>query len=365
MHIHRAEVLGSMLRPEYLKRAREAFAAGTMTAAEFKRAEDRAVDQAIAAQEGAGLDIVTDGEMRRHTFISPIYDAVSGIERTVATRRLSGGVRWHRGDEVVDDDLGVVVTAPIARRRSLAAEEYSYARARARTAVKVTLPAPALAVVAYAPDRAPQEYRDPTNLIADAAKVVRAEIEELVKLGCTEIQIDSPHLSRFCDPDQFTDWSKDAEATLIRQLEALDQLVAGIPGVTFSLHLCRGNNKGMWHSKGGYDRIARELFNRVENYDRFMLEYDNDRSGSFEPLAAAPDDKALVLGLVSTKTSELEPHARVVARVREAARYFPLEQMAVSTQCGFASDAEGNPLSEEDQERKLVLVSNVADEVWG
>jgi len=370
MTIHRAVVLGSMLRPEHLKRARAAFDAGKLTASELKRAEDRAVDKAIAVQEGAGLDVVTDGEMRREDFMSPIHDATTGVERasgsvTESFRVGTGGIRWMNDDGIVPDDPGKAVTGPLVRRRSLLAEEYSYARGRALRPLKVTLPSPALIMVVYVPHRAPDIYRDPDHLVADAAKVVRADIEELAALGCTEIQIDAPDLTGFCDEGNVSDWNAQTRVALIQAIEALNDLVAEVPGVTFSVHLCRGNNKGMWAFQGGYDRIAEELFARATNFDRFLLEYDTPRAGGFEPLAAVPDDKTVVLGLVSTKTPQLEIHDELVGRVREAARYCSLDRLAVSTQCGFASGVEGNPITEDDQLRKLRLVADVADAVWG
>jgi 5-methyltetrahydropteroyltriglutamate--homocysteine methyltransferase len=205
-------------------------------------------------------------------------------------------------------------------------------------------------------------------MFADAAEVGRSEIEELVALGCEYIQVDAPELATLVDP-RVRDWAEaqgmPAERMLTEGIDLINGMVAGVSGVRLAIHLCRGNNAGMWMASGGYDYIAKSLFERATAFDAFLLEYDDPRSGSFEPLAKAPEDKQIVLGLVSTKSSHEETASEIVARVEEASRSFPREQLGLSTQCGFASIAAGNPITEEVEERKLRLVAEVAGSVWG
>jgi 5-methyltetrahydropteroyltriglutamate--homocysteine methyltransferase len=205
-------------------------------------------------------------------------------------------------------------------------------------------------------------------MFADGAEIVRSEIQELVALGCEYVQVDAPELATLVDP-RVRDWAERmgfaAERMLTEGLDLINGVAHDIPGARLGIHLCRGNNAGMWMASGGYDFIAKALFERVTAFDAFFLEYDDERSGSFDPLAGAPDDKQVVLGLVSTKHPELEEPAELSARIDDAARFFPREQLGLSTQCGFASVATGNPISEADEERKLRLVADTAETVWG
>ena len=247
-------------------------------------------------------------------------------------------------------------------------EEYSYARGRARLPLKVTVPSPLVLYGFWSTRYSTAAYSDPFAMFADAAEVGRSEIEELVALGCEYIQIDAPELATLVDP-RVRDWAEaqgmPAERMLTEGIELINDMVAGISGVRLAIHLCRGNNAGLWMATGGYDYIAGALFERATAFDAFLLEYDDARSGSFEPLAKAPQDRQVVLGLVTTKSPQEETVAALVARVDEAARSFPREQLGVCTQCGFASIAAGNPITEEAQERKLRLVAEVAGAVWG
>jgi 5-methyltetrahydropteroyltriglutamate--homocysteine methyltransferase len=210
-------------------------------------------------------------------------------------------------------------------------------------------------------------YPDPFKLFAEAVDLLRDEVHELAVLGCTYIQIDAPELATLVDP---TTRSRAYEAQGVstdRMLgEGIDMLnaVADAPGVTFALHLCRGNNAGMWMSEGGYESISKQVFQRANRYDIFLLEYDDARSGGFEPLRDVPMDKRVVLGLVSTKSDALEPADMLAARIDEAARFFPRNQLALSTQCGFASGMNGNLIREETQAAKLRLVAETAHRVW-
>jgi 5-methyltetrahydropteroyltriglutamate--homocysteine methyltransferase len=362
--VFRAEVVGSMLRPSYLQQARAALAGGQTTIQHFKRVEDRAVDQVIATQEGAGVEVVTDGEMRRFLFMGPITETVSGIEMVEHGTVMP----WASAEGETEWTAPAAVTSTLEKKRSMVCEEYSYARGRARLPLKVTVPSPLVLYGFWSTRYSTAAYSDPFAMFADAAEVGRSEIEELVALGCEYIQIDAPELATLVDP-RVRDWAEaqgmPAERMLTEGIELINDMVAGISGVRLAIHLCRGNNAGLWMATGGYDYIAGALFERATAFDAFLLEYDDARSGSFEPLAKAPQDRQVVLGLVTTKSPQEETVAALVARVDVAARSFPREQLGVCTQCGFASIAAGNPITEEAQERKLRLVAEVAGAVWG
>jgi 5-methyltetrahydropteroyltriglutamate--homocysteine methyltransferase len=260
------------------------------------------------------------------------------------------------------------VTSKLRKRRSMVTEEYSYARARARLPLKVTVPSPLMLFGLWSPRHSTGAYADAFAMFADGAEIVRSEIQELVSLGCEYIQVDAPELATLVDP-RVRDWAESmgfgAERMLTEGLDLINGVVQDIANVRFGIHLCRGNNAGMWMASGGYDYIAKALFERVTAVDAFFLEYDDERSGSFEPLDDAPEDKQVVLGLVSTKTPELETPQELLARVDDAARFFPRDQLGLSTQCGFASIASGNPITEADEERKLRLVADTAHAAWG
>jgi 5-methyltetrahydropteroyltriglutamate--homocysteine methyltransferase len=337
--------------------------AGALAAAAYKRVEDAAVDEALALQEDCGLDVVTDGEMRRMFFTGVVTDAVDGIEVTTGQT-----TTWHDGrdDEDLTIELPVAVTGTLRRRRSLGAEEFAYARARTAKVLKVTIPSPLMLGYFWSPEHSIAAYRDPFELFADAADIIRAEAQELADLGCTYLQIDAPELSTLADPTQasyFADLGVDPERMLDEGVDLVNAC-ADVPGVRFAMHLCRGNNHGRWLAEGGYEAISRRVFPRATNIDTFALEYDSPRAGTFEALADVPDDKTVILGLVSTKSEQLEDPDLLAARIDDAARHFPREQLALSTQCGFASEQSGNPISPDVQEAKLRLVADVAHRAW-
>ena len=365
--MYRADTIGSLLRPRYLKLARERYEAGQLTAAAYKEIEDRAVDQAIAMQEGAGLDVVTDGELRRHSFIDQLTEAVEGLTPDAGD---SGHVPvpFHdpAGELKSVFAIPLSVTSRLRRRRMMTVEEYSYARARARRPVKVTLPSPLMLFLVWSPQRSRDAYSDPFELFADGLRLMREEAEELARLGCRYIQIDAPDFGQLVDQGQRDAWERagiPVDRVFAEGADMLNEL-ATVPGVTFGLHLCRGNYDSDWISSGTYDAISKQLFQRATNYDVLLLEYDDERSGSFAALSDVPDDKVVVLGLVSSKFDTMEPPDQLVARIEEASRFFPRDQLALSTQCGFASAGPGNAISEGAQENKLRLVGEVAGRVW-
>ncbi|TML74452.1 MAG: cobalamin-independent methionine synthase II family protein [Actinobacteria bacterium] len=363
----RTDVVGSLLRPPELLDARERFARGELTPPEFKRIEDAAVDAALRLQEEAGLDVVTDGEMRRLSFQSQMTEAVDGFGEWDLDAFLWG--EWH-GDEVGDlavERPPLAVVEKLRRKRFLSAEELTYARGRTDRVLKVTLPSPSLFSSFWDPERSADAYPSLEAFLGDVAEILREEVDELVRLGATYIQIDAPHYPMLLDP-RYRDFYASRGWPAERWIELgteLDNLVFGDhPQVTFGFHLCRGNQASRWLVEGGYDWLGEQLFPRVRA-QRLLLEYDDARSGSFEPLLAVPEDKLVVLGLVTTKTGRHETVEELSRRLEEASAFVPLDRLALSPQCGFATSILGNALSPDDQRAKLETIVETANAVWG
>jgi 5-methyltetrahydropteroyltriglutamate--homocysteine methyltransferase len=366
----RADVVGSLLRPQELLDAQEALSAGTISRADFKRIEDRAVDFCVQMQEDAGLEVVTDGEMRRLSFQSQLVQAVDGFGDWDIDAFLWG--EWHGdadiGDKTTERPAELGVVAKLARRRHLSAEEFTYMRARTAKTVKVTLPSPSMFANLWSPELSRDAYPRLEDFLADVTRILREEVEELVRLGCTYIQIDAPHYPLLIDPKTRAFYN--AQGWTVEQwlglgLELDNALMRGIdPRVTFAFHLCRGNQGSRWLVEGGYDAIAVPIFKGIAA-QRLMLEYDDDRSGDFTPLAEMPDDKTVVLGLVTTKHGGLETVDALTARIEDATRYIPEERLAISPQCGFATSIVGNALSIDEQRAKLELLCETAQRIWG
>lgn len=357
----RAEAVGSMLRSTQLREARDAHAAGTLSPTEFKRIEDAEVDRAVRVQEDAGLDVVTDGEFRRGHFTGSLSEAVSGLADVPAASH-----DWHGADDMKYTHQRAV-TDKLRRSRSLAQEEFVYLRARTAKPVKITLPSPLMMQTFWSQEHSTAAYGDPFEMFADAAALVREEIEALAALGCRYVQIDAPELATMVDDSVRASYSErgiDPDRLLTEGIEILDT-VTGVPGVRYGIHLCRGNRDGHWQAEGGYERIAQQLFAHVQGFDAFFLEYDDDRSGGFEPLGGLPDDRLVVLGLISTKRPELEDPDQLVARAHEAAEHHPFDALGISPQCGFESAIGNYPLDEAQQEAKLRLAVQVARRLWG
>ena len=365
----RADVVGSLLRPPELLESQKRYAAGELSAPEFKRDEDRAVDRAIGLQERAGLPVVTDGEMRRESFQSQLVEAVEGFSGHTIDAWLWGD--WH-GDEAVGDknterppQLGVV--GKLRRRRHLCVEEFVYARARTDRVVKVTLPSPSMYANLWSPELSREAYPTLDGFLEDVADILREEVDELVRLGAEYIQLDAPHYPLLLDPRTrrfYEERGWPFDRWMSRGVELDNHVIGNHPGVTFAFHLCRGNQGSRWLVSGSYEPLARALFANVDA-GRLMLEYDDERSGDFEPLAHVPEDKVAVLGLVTTKSGRPETPEELEIRIREASRYVPLERLALSPQCGFATSVVGNALSVEDEERKLGAIVRTAENVWG
>jgi 5-methyltetrahydropteroyltriglutamate--homocysteine methyltransferase len=364
----RSDVVGSLLRPPRLLEARERFTAGELSAAELKAAEDEAVDDALRLQESAGIDVVTDGEMRRLSFQSQLPAAVEGLSAWDLDAFLWGD--WHGDDEVGDRRVErpeLAVVGKIRRRRSLCAEEFAYARGRTDRVLKVTLPSPSLFANFWDPDRAPSEYRTLEDFLVDVADLLRDEADELTAMGAAYLQLDAPHYTMVLDPhyrDFYASRGWPTERWLDLGLELDNRVIGDRSDVTFGFHLCRGNQASRWLVEGGYDAIAEQIFGGVRA-QRLLLEYDDARSGSFEPLAKVPADKWAVLGLVTTKHPGLESVDDLARRIEAASRYVPLERLAISSQCGFATSVLGNALTVDDEQAKLAVIAETARQVWG
>jgi 5-methyltetrahydropteroyltriglutamate--homocysteine methyltransferase len=359
--VYRSDVVGSLLRPAYLKAARERHEANQISDSEFKTVEDRAVDEAVDLQKRAGLEILTDGEMRRYAFFGHLVDAVEGFDK------LGGWAipfRNEKGEEMVQKRP--VVVSKLRRKRPLCAEEFTYLRARTPHPSKTTMVSAQQAAAYYDKTKSAGAYVSIDAYLADLVDILRDEVGELVRLGCTYIQIDSPQYAALLDPqlrDGYRQRGNDPDRLLDLSTEMDNAIIGEHPGVIFGLHLCRGNNQSRFYASGDYGPITR-VFQRTK-FHRFLLEYDDERSGGFEPLRQVPQDRTIVLGLVSSKKKALESKDELKQRIEQASKFVPLERLALSPQCGFASTIEGNLVTPADQEAKLRLVAETAQEVWG
>ena len=373
----RTDVVGSLLRPQGLKEARVRFDEGAITAAALRGIEDEAVREAVRLQESVGLDIVTDGEMRRLNFQDSFGGSVEGYDASRSTlkvyeRRVDGAAPGQRWDIRQMHDVGTAVShrRPAKARLTLAhnipLEEYRFVAGVAKKPAKVSLIGPDRISQRFAYESSTAVYRDMDDFLSDVVAVERQIVASLVEAGCRYVHIDAPGFTAYVDPpslQQMRARGEDPEQNFARSLRAEAAVTANFPGVTFGIHLCRGNQRSMWHREGAYDAIAERLFNELP-HDRFLLEYDTERAGSFEPLRFVPKGRVVVLGLVSTKGPELESVEALTRRIDEASQYLPLDQLAISPQCGFASDVVGNLLSADDQKRKLERVVETARAVW-
>jgi 5-methyltetrahydropteroyltriglutamate--homocysteine methyltransferase len=364
----RADHVGSLLRPPELKRARLRRETGELDPPAFKAIEDRAVRDVVALQEEAGCPVVTDGELRRDSFQSEFTSATTGVEGVSLEAWLWGD--WHSeelGDKLVERPAEMAVTARLERRRGLAAEEFAFLRAITGRVAKVTLPSPTLFANLWTPERSREAYPRFDDFMADVVALMVDEVRELARLGCRYIQLDAPHYPLLVDPTwrafyEARGWA--LERWLSYGIELDNAVIDAAPGVTFGFHLCKGNQDSRWLVAGGYEDIAAPIFGTIHAH-RLLLEYDDERSGGFEPLVHVPDDKLVVLGLVTTKSPRRETEEQLEARVREAAGLVGLERLAVGTQCGFSTSVVGNALSVEDERRKLEVIARTAERIWG
>jgi 5-methyltetrahydropteroyltriglutamate--homocysteine methyltransferase len=378
----RADVVGSLLRPEYLREARDVARTGSLDAGELHALEDKAVLEAIALQESAGIEAITDGEFRRTGWIAfipmvddPLFEApVSGFEFLTAASGWRGLWKTGAGDPADTSALPPeepFVTRRLQVERDIVGDEYSFLKANAKARAKYTIPAPSWSRIFWHPEHSTDAYPTSDDFIEDIARLTREHIvDRLVELGCDYIQLDAPNYAQWhIDPGNravFEEHGHDMAHELVTDAELDNMVFEGLSGVTRAMHMCRGNAPGgMWAATGGYDVISSEVFPRLTNLDRLLLEYDSDRAGSFAPLADVLPRHQVVLGLVTTKDGALEDPDDVVARIEEATELVPLDRLAVSPQCGFASGEIARTMTLEEQEAKLRLVGEVARRVWG
>jgi len=357
----RSDTVGSLLRPDYLRDAQGKLERRELTPAAYKEVEDRAVDQAVALQQNAGLDVVTDGEMRRYAFFGHLAEALEGFDKYAGW-----SITFRDGEGHEGTVPRPVVVAKLKWRRQMAVEEFTYLRGRTKVPAKVTLLSAQQAAAYYDPQKSKSAYATLDAYLADLVDFTRREIAELKRLGCEYVQIDAPQYAALLDEkirEGYRQRGSDPDKLLAASVELDNAIIEGHPGVTFGIHICRGNYQSMFYASGGYDRIAEHVFGRSK-FDRFLLEYDDERSGTFEPLRHVPDGRVVVLGLVSSKLPRMETAENLTARIKEASKFVPLDRLAVSPQCGFASTQEGNRISPDVQRQKLELVGRVAREVW-
>jgi len=374
----RNDVVGSLLRPPSLKEARMRYDEGKMTIEELREAEDREIRVAVRFQEDLGLAVVTDGEYRRLNFQDSFGESVSGYDAGKASlkfyeQRVEGSnplQRWEipiRGEEkgtAVSQRRPVVERLRLVRNTPL--EEYRFVSRAAEQPAKVTLIGPDRISQRFDWQNSKTVYPNMDDFVADVVKIQREMIRGLVEAGCHYVQVDAPGYTAYVDPPSLQamrDRGEDPKENFSRSLKADNQVLEGFDNTTFGIHLCRGNQRSMWHREGTYDDIAERLLNELK-YDRFLFEYDTPRAGGFEPLRFLPKGKVVVLGLVSTKVAQLEKIDDLKRRIDDASKYAPLEQLAISPQCGFSSDVVGNLISDDDQKRKLEIVVETARQVW-
>jgi len=360
----RAEHIGSLLRPPELLKARAAHAAGSFSREQLGGIEDRTILQILEKQRQLGLDVLTDGEMRRGSWLTDMADAVDGF----VSDRVP--LEWKGPGGRLEASTAHAAGAKLSKHRKMTAHEVPFLKKNAQGPFKVTLPAPSNFMLAsYKAGITEKFYPTRADLLKDLVEIVRDDVRWLVSEGVEYIQFDAPYYSHYLDPRQqarMQEAGLDPDQELENAIAGDNAAMRDVPrgGVTFALHVCRGNNRSRWYTEGGYDAIAEKLFGEL-HVDRFLLEYDTARSGGFEPLHLVPQGKSVVLGLITTKGPKLESESELLARIAEASKFVPLENLALSPQCGFASTASGNLLSEDEQWKKLELVVDTARRVWG
>ena len=360
---YKAEQVGSLLRPAEVLEARRAFTGGRTGIEALRLVEDQAIADALKRQRDIGLDILSDGEMRRGSWLTDMAEAVSGF---VEDRVL---LEWQGPGGAVEATTARVAGDRLKKARHLTAYEVPFLKQTAGGPFKVTLPAPSNFMFAsYKAGITDRVYRDRAALLADVVQIIRDEVVWLLDEGVRYIQFDAPYYSHYLDARQrerFKHQGLDPDKELETAIAGDNAAIQGIgrENFTCALHVCRGNSRSRWYTEGAYDAVAEKLFGSLD-VDTFLLEYDDARSGGFEPLRLVPRGKTVVLGLITTKQPALESKEDLRTRVEDAARFVPLDDLAVSTQCGFASIAAGNLLSPDEQWRKLELVVETARSIW-
>ena len=382
----RIDHIGSLVRPQKLRQAFARYDRGQASRDELARAQDDAIRDVIRRQEAHGLPVVTDGEFRRHSFQESFSESVSGFDvpKNVSLyyEKRDLNLAPHERAEQNFEEAGpaIVTRRPTAERlqlvRNLPLEEFRFAQSVATKLVKVTLIGPDRIAQRFKWEASKAVYKDLDDFVADVVAIERRMIAALVEAGCRYIQIDAPGYTAYVDQvslERMRSRGEDPERNLQRSIEADNALIEGFPDVTFGIHICRGNARtidpstgklvAQWHREGHYDAIAERLFNSLKHH-RLLLEYDSERAGSFEPLRLAPKDKVIVLGLVTTKSSDIEQLDELKRRIDQACRHLPLEQLALSPQCGFGG-IDSKVMGEEDMWRKFDRIVETAHQVWG
>lgn len=385
--IARADVVGSLLRPDYLTKAKERMREGSIDTEELRRLEDKAVLEAIELQESAGIQAISDGEMRRTTWISfiplledPLFQApISGFEFLDAD---AGWLElWKEpggkpvSGEAIREEFHMpkeaFITSKLKFNRDIVSDEYRFLKENAHVRTKYNLPSPSWHRTHWHPDYSRDAYPTSDDFIADVADFYREHVvKRLLDLGCDYIQLDAPNYAQWhIDPscrEAFERHGHDMAHELVMDAEFDNRVFEGVSGISTGIHLCRGNAaRGMYLASGGYEAIAKEIFPRWSNINTLLLEYDSDRAGGFEPLDQTKDHQVVVLGLVTTKDAKLEKEETLVARINEATKYVPLERLALSPQCGFASGEFADTMTIPQEKAKLELIGRVARKVWG
>jgi 5-methyltetrahydropteroyltriglutamate--homocysteine methyltransferase len=366
-----AEHVGSLLRQPWLLDTRDRYKRGTLTEAELREAEDRAALENIALQREAGIKVFTDGEVRRTNYMTGILESTGGMSVIQVPP-----VTWRRDNgeipptEETDFELKVA-TAKVYRKNPLTNIEAEFMARQAPGQFKITMMSAAMGGMVWHPKMSFAAYPSPAELVQDLVALQIEEIGDLVERGTRRVQLDSLSYNQVfdsefraatgnagVDPKLVLEGSVAADAAVVRAVKARH------PEVTIGMHICRGNNRSAYMARGGYEPVAERLFGEVE-VDRFLLEYDTERAGGFEPLRFIRPGTVVVLGLISSKLPELESQDDLRRRIDEAARYVPMENLAISPQCGFASTSQGNVLTVDEERRKLELVVDTAQKVWG
>lgn len=359
----RADHVGSLLRPRRLLDAYRARRADEIDDEAFRRVQEQCIRDAVKMQEDVGLHGITDGEFRRTTYISHFVDAVDGLDFKPSS------FRFYNAAGDAHEFLAPACVGPVKRVKANTAEEFEFLKAVTARTPKITYPSPATMHFLGGGGDPPREfYPDLDSLFADIGAAFAEDVADIAARGATYVQLDDVPFPMLCDASlrgQLEARGQDPEMLVDKYIELTNASIGGRPtDVTAAFHMCRGNLKGTWLSEGSYQAIADKLFRRLK-VDAFFLEYDTERAGDFTPLAAIPDDKFVVLGLVSSKLPQLEDSAALKARIGEASKYISKDQLGISPQCGFSSAVVGNPVTEEDQIAKLRLVTRIAEEVWG
>ncbi|HYQ62126.1 5-methyltetrahydropteroyltriglutamate--homocysteine S-methyltransferase [Actinophytocola sp.] len=365
----RADHVGSLLRPQALLTAREEFKNGRISAAELRTAEDEAIRQVVAMQSEVGLSSATDGEFRRSSWHMDFIYQLGGISSAPDD---SIKVRFENPDGVIEFTTAALhVDGPVRLPKTIFADDFTYLRSVAGSAVtpKLTIPSPSMVHYRGGPAALdPSVYPDEEQFWTDLSAAYKAQVRGVHELGCRYLQLDDTSLAYLNDPAQRAELAArgdDAEHQHLRYIRQINAAIADRPAdLRVTTHMCRGNFKSSWAAAGGYDFVAEALFSELA-VDGFFLEYDDDRSGGFEPLRFVPKGKQVVLGLVTTKRGELESKDTLKRRIEEASKFVPLDQLCLSPQCGFSSTVDGNSLTYDEQVAKLALIVDTAAEVWG